>query len=50
VGLATAFLLWRNARLLRQPTARQAYLLFHTTNLYLALVMLAICLDVAVFA
>lgn len=50
VSLATAFLLWRNVRLLYSPTARQAYLLFHTTNLYLAVVMLAICLDVVLFA
>ncbi len=45
VSLATAYLLARNLKLLGQPTAKQAYLLFHTTNLYLALVMLAICVD-----
>jgi len=49
VGLASAYLISRNVRLLRRPTARQAYLLFHTANLYLALVMLAICLDVVLF-
>jgi protoheme IX farnesyltransferase len=46
VSLASLYLVTRNLRLLGQPTAKQAYLLFHTTNLYLALVMLVICVDV----
>jgi heme o synthase len=45
VGLASAYLLARNLRLLIQPTARQAYVLFHTSNIYLALVLLMVCLD-----
>jgi len=45
VGLASAYLLARNVRLLMQPTARQAYALFHTSNIYLALVLLMACLD-----
>lgn len=49
VGLATIYLVARNVRLLQQPTARQAYLLFHASNLYLALIMLAICLDLVLF-
>jgi protoheme IX farnesyltransferase len=49
VSLATAYLVARNLRLLGQPTAKQAYLLFHTTNLYLALVMLVICVDALLF-
>lgn len=50
VSMATAYLFARSVSLLRRPKARQAYLLFHATNLYLALVMLSICLDVLVFA
>jgi protoheme IX farnesyltransferase len=45
VGLAGAYLLARNLLLLIQPTARQAYALFHTSNIYLALVLLMACLD-----
>ena len=42
---SSAYLLARNVRLLIQPTARQSYALFHTSNIYLALVLLMACLD-----
>ena len=45
VGLGSAYLLARNLRLLVQPTARQAFALFHASNIYLALVLLMACLD-----
>lgn len=45
IGAASAYMLARNLRLLVQPTGRQAYALFHTSNIYLALVLLMACLD-----
>jgi len=48
VGLATVDLIARNVRLLVEPTARRAFSLFKVSNLYLALVLLLICVDALV--
>ena len=45
VGLATVDILARNIRLLTKPTAKHAFELFKASNLYLALVLLMICVD-----
>jgi protoheme IX farnesyltransferase len=45
VALATVDLIVRNARLLVEPTAKRAFSLFKISNLYLALVLLMICVD-----
>ncbi len=45
--VATALLLWQGAVLASRPTVRSAWRLFHTSNGYLALTLLAICLAVA---
>ena len=42
VGIATAVLLWQGAWLVADPSKRRAYRLFHTSNLYLAVVLLAV--------
>jgi heme o synthase len=42
VGIATAVLLWQGAWLVVDPTKRRAYRLFHTSNLYLAVLLLAV--------
>jgi heme O synthase-like polyprenyltransferase len=47
VGLATAALLVLSSRLVIAPSKRRALAVFHGSNLYLALVMLTICLDTA---
>jgi len=48
VSLATVDLIVRNVRLLVEPTSRRAFSLFKMSNLYLALVLLLICMDVMV--
>ncbi|MFC2023373.1 heme o synthase [Chloroflexota bacterium] len=45
VGLVTVCLLILNVRLVAEPRRARALALFHTSNLYLALVMLTIVLD-----
>ena len=45
VAAATALLLGRGWRLFQAPSRARAWQLFHTSNLYLALVLLVICLD-----
>jgi heme o synthase len=41
VGIATATLLWQGAWLVADPVKKRAWRLFHTSNLYLAVVLLA---------
>jgi protoheme IX farnesyltransferase len=48
VGLATVDLVARNLRLLVEPTAKRAFALFKISNLYLALVLLLICVDAVI--
>lgn len=48
VALATVNLVAHNVRLLITPTAERAFALFKVSNLYLALVLLLICVDAAV--
>lgn len=48
VALATVIFLALGLRLLAQPTKTRALALFHTSNLYLALVMIMACVDVVV--
>ncbi len=47
VVLATAYLVGEGWRLLISPSGRRAWRVFHASNLYLALVLLAICVDAA---
>lgn len=47
VVIATAVLLWQGTALVIEPTKRYAYRLFHTSNLYLAVVLLAVMLGAA---
>jgi protoheme IX farnesyltransferase len=46
VAVATVDLMVRNVRLLIRPTGKQALSLFKASNIYLALVLLMICVDV----
>jgi protoheme IX farnesyltransferase len=48
ISLATVDLMARNLRLLAEPTAKRAFSLFKMSNLYLALVLLMICIDALV--
>jgi protoheme IX farnesyltransferase len=48
VALASADLVLQNIRLLMTPTAKGSFSLFKISNLYLALVLLMICVDVLV--
>ncbi len=48
VGLATSSLLVVSIRLIARPSPRRALALFHTSNLYLAVVMLMICVNTLV--
>jgi len=41
VIIMTGLLLWQSAMLVRQPTKKRAYRLFHTSNFYLFVVLLA---------
>jgi heme O synthase-like polyprenyltransferase len=41
----TADLFWRNARLIGDPSQRNARSLFISSNLYLLVLLLAICID-----
>ncbi len=50
VVIATAVLLWQGTALVIEPTKRHAYRLFHTSNLYLAVVLLAVMLGAALGA
>jgi len=45
VFVATAYMLGEGVRLLIAPTGRRAWHVFHASNLYLATLLLAICLD-----
>jgi protoheme IX farnesyltransferase len=45
VGLATSSLLVLSIRLIARPSQQRALALFHTSNLYLAVVMLTICVN-----
>ncbi len=47
VVIATAVLLWQGTALVIEPTKRYAYRLFHTSNIYLAVVLLAVMLGAA---
>jgi heme O synthase-like polyprenyltransferase len=49
VALATVAFLAFSIRLIFKPGKQQALALFHTSNLYLALVMSMICVDIVVF-
>ncbi len=42
VAIITAILLWQSAALVVSPTKRQAYRVFHTSNFYLLVVLLAV--------
>jgi protoheme IX farnesyltransferase len=44
---ATAYFVWQGWRWWARPTERQARRVFHTSNLYLGLILLSLCLDVA---
>jgi protoheme IX farnesyltransferase len=48
VGLASVDLVACNVRLVFEPTAKRAFSLFKVSNLYLALVLLLICVDAIV--
>jgi protoheme IX farnesyltransferase len=48
VALATLGLILHNTRLVANPTAKQAFSLFKMSNLYLALVLLMICIDTSI--
>lgn len=45
VALAAAYLVGEGWRLLSQPSGRRAWRVFHASNFYLALILLAICVD-----
>jgi protoheme IX farnesyltransferase len=45
--LATTALIWQGVRLVIVPAKRRAWTLFHTSNLYLAAILLAACLAAA---
>jgi protoheme IX farnesyltransferase len=48
VAPATLCFWWASIRLVIQPTERRAWLVFHISNFYLALVLLFVCLDAVV--
>ena len=48
VGIASIDLMARNVRLLARPDGKQAFSLFKASNLYLALVLLMICVGAVV--
>jgi len=48
VAVATVDLMLRNARLVAEPTGKRALSLFKASNLYLALILLMICIDTVV--
>ncbi len=50
VGLATADMMWRNIRLLRVPSGKNARSLFIASNMYLAVVLVMACIDVVISA
>jgi protoheme IX farnesyltransferase len=50
VGLATADMMVRNLRLLREPSGKNARSLFIASNMYLAIVLFTICIDVVIRA
>lgn len=50
VGLATADMMWRNVRLLRVPSGKNARSLFIASNMYLAVVLVMACIDVVITA
>lgn len=50
VGLATADMMWRNVRLLRVPSGKNARSLFIASNMYLTIVLVMACIDVVITA
>lgn len=50
VALVTAYLWWGGIRLLITPEKKQAWQLFHASNLYLAVILLAVCIDAVIAA
>jgi len=50
VGLATVDMTIRNVRLLAQPSGKNARSLFIASNMYLAIVLLMVCIDAAIKA
>jgi protoheme IX farnesyltransferase len=48
VGLATADMMWRNIRLLRSPSGKNARSLFIASHMYLAVVLVMACIDVVI--
>jgi protoheme IX farnesyltransferase len=48
VAVVTADLFWRNVRLIADPSKRNARRLFISSNLYLLILLLAICIDITV--
>jgi protoheme IX farnesyltransferase len=48
VGLASVDMLIRNVRLLRTPTGKNARSLFIASNMYLAIVLVMVCIDVVI--
>ena len=44
---ATLYMLWQGAWLMVEPSGRRAWRVFHASNIYLAVVLLAVCLDTA---
>jgi heme O synthase-like polyprenyltransferase len=48
VGLATADMMWRNIRLLRVPSGKNARSLFIASNMYLAVVLVMACIDAVI--
>ena len=48
VALATIDMIVRNLRLLRTPTAKNARSLFIASNMYLAIVLVMLCIDVVI--
>jgi len=47
VAAATVVLLFLNVRLIARPDVEVARRLFHVSNLYLGIILLMICVDVA---
>jgi heme O synthase-like polyprenyltransferase len=48
VAVATLDMIIRNLRLLRTPTAKNARSLFIASNMYLAIVLVMLCIDVVI--
>jgi len=48
ITLATMWLLFRNIQLLLEPGAKTAFTLFKMSNIYLALILLMVCVDTSI--